>query len=92
MSQHERRLQSQNNDQTSSRFPCIWATDDHVAAGQTYYYVVTTVNSDLEESVYSNQASAVIPSLDKPMICRRENVKAQGPKWTCHSSHLVESI
>jgi hypothetical protein len=38
------------------------ATDDHVSAGQTYYYVVTTVSSDWQESIYSNQASVVIPS------------------------------
>jgi hypothetical protein len=38
------------------------ATDDHVSAGQTYYYVVTTVGSDGLESAYSIQASAVIPS------------------------------
>jgi hypothetical protein len=38
------------------------ATDDHVSAGQTYYYVVTTVSSDSQESVYSNQAGVVIPS------------------------------
>jgi len=37
------------------------ATDDHVSAGQTYYYVVTTVNSEGLESTYSNQASALIP-------------------------------
>ena len=38
------------------------ATDDHVSAGQTYYYVVTTVNSAGLESSYSNQASAMVPS------------------------------
>ena len=38
------------------------ATDDHVSAGQTYYYVVTTVSSNWQESMYSNQASVVIPS------------------------------
>ena len=37
------------------------ATDDHVSAGQAYYYVVTSVASGGLESVYSNQASAVIP-------------------------------
>ena len=38
------------------------ATDDHVSAGQTYYYVVTSVSSDSQESMYSNQAGVVIPS------------------------------
>jgi len=36
-------------------------TDSTVADGQTYYYVTTAVNSNNEESTYSNQAEAVIP-------------------------------
>jgi fibronectin type 3 domain-containing protein len=36
--------------------------DDAVTAGQTYYYVVTAVDSGGTESVYSNQVQAVIPS------------------------------
>jgi uncharacterized repeat protein (TIGR03803 family) len=36
-------------------------TDSAVQAGQTYYYVTTAVDSAGEESVYSNQADAVIP-------------------------------
>ena len=36
--------------------------DTTVEAGQTYYYVATTVNSTANESTYSNQAPAVIPS------------------------------
>jgi hypothetical protein len=36
-------------------------TDNTVQAGQTYYYVVTSVNSSGEESVYSNEVSVVIP-------------------------------
>ena len=36
-------------------------TDNSVSDGQTYYYVVTAVNSDSEESAYSNEAKAVIP-------------------------------
>ena len=35
-------------------------TDTTVLSGQTYYYVVTTVNSSNVESSYSNQAQAVI--------------------------------
>jgi len=37
-------------------------TDSTVANGQTYYYVTTAVNSNNEESTYSNQAQAVIPA------------------------------
>jgi len=37
-------------------------TDDTVVSGQTYYYVVTAVNADSNESGYSNQSQAVIPS------------------------------
>jgi cellulose 1,4-beta-cellobiosidase len=36
-------------------------TDSTVQAGQTYYYVVTAVNSANEESAYSTQVSATIP-------------------------------
>jgi hypothetical protein len=37
-------------------------TDSSVQAGQTYYYVVTAVDGSGTESVYSNQAQAVIPT------------------------------
>lgn len=37
-------------------------TDLAVASGQTYFYVVTAVNSSGTESVYSNQASAAVPT------------------------------
>jgi ASPM-SPD-2-Hydin domain-containing protein/centrosomal CEP192-like protein len=37
-------------------------TDSTVVAGSTYYYVVTAVDSSGNESVYSNQAQAVIPT------------------------------
>jgi hypothetical protein len=37
-------------------------TDSTAQAGQTYYYVTTAVDSNNVESVYSNEASAVIPS------------------------------
>jgi fibronectin type 3 domain-containing protein len=36
-------------------------TDSSVSSGQTYYYVVTAVDSNSMESIYSNQATAVIP-------------------------------
>jgi fibronectin type 3 domain-containing protein len=35
-------------------------TDNTVLSGQTYYYVVTTVDSTNAESAYSNSAQAVI--------------------------------
>ena len=37
-------------------------TDSTVQAGQTYYYVTTAVDSNNNESGYSNQASAVVPT------------------------------
>ncbi len=37
-------------------------TDIAVAAGQTYYYVVTAVDNTNAESTYSNEASATVPS------------------------------
>jgi hypothetical protein len=37
-------------------------TDSTVVSGDTYYYVATAVNSSSEESGYSNQATAVIPT------------------------------
>jgi hypothetical protein len=37
-------------------------TDTAVQAGQTYFYVVTAVDSSGAESVYSNQASALVPT------------------------------
>ncbi|HTZ98801.1 MAG TPA: fibronectin type III domain-containing protein, partial [Candidatus Aquilonibacter sp.] len=36
-------------------------TDSSVQAGNTYYFVVTSVNSENQESAYSAQASAVVP-------------------------------
>jgi hypothetical protein len=37
-------------------------TDNNVVSGQTYYYVVTALDSTSAESSYSNQAQAVIPT------------------------------
>src|SRR5215471_10667372 len=37
-------------------------TDSTVEAGQTYFYVVTAVNSSGVESVYSNQGQVTVPS------------------------------
>jgi len=36
--------------------------DTTVLAGQTYYYVITAVDGSSNSSVYSNEASAVVPS------------------------------
>jgi hypothetical protein len=36
-------------------------TDSNVQAGQTYYFVVTAVNSQSQESAYSAQVSAAVP-------------------------------
>ncbi len=37
-------------------------TDNTVSAGQTYYYVTTAVDSSGDESSYSNEVKAVVPS------------------------------
>ena len=42
--------------------PATTYTDTSVQSGATYYYVVTSVNGSGQESAFSNQASAVIPS------------------------------
>jgi len=46
---------------TSSAVTLSSYTDSTVQAGNTYYYVVTAVDSSSVESVYSNQVSATIP-------------------------------
>jgi archaellum component FlaF (FlaF/FlaG flagellin family) len=45
----------------SSLVASVQYTDTTVTSGQTYYYVVTAVDSSDVESTYSNQATAVIP-------------------------------
>lgn len=47
---------------TSSLVTGTSFTDNAVQAGQTYFYVVTAVDNNNNESVYSNQASSVIPT------------------------------
>jgi fibronectin type 3 domain-containing protein len=37
-------------------------TDLDVKAGDTYYYVVTSVGTDLVESAFSNQVKATVPN------------------------------
>jgi hypothetical protein len=45
----------------SSLVGSVQFTDTTVTSGQTYYYVVTAVDSNNVESTYSNQATAIIP-------------------------------
>jgi hypothetical protein len=47
---------------TSSLVAGTTFTDSTVAAGQTYYYVCTAVDTNNNESAYSNTASAKVPS------------------------------
>jgi len=47
---------------TSSPVASTTYTDSTVQAGVTYFYVVTAVDSSGNESVYSNQASATVPT------------------------------
>lgn len=44
-----------------SAVPATSYTDDGVASGQTYYYVVTATTNAQIESVYSNEVTAPIP-------------------------------
>ena len=46
---------------TSSLLPSTNFTDTTVQHGQSYYYVVTSVNSQNQESSYSGQVAAAIP-------------------------------
>ena len=46
----------------SALVPATDYTDNSVAAGQTYYYVLTSVDSEGLESVQSNQVKAVVPT------------------------------
>lgn len=48
--------------QVNSNNTGLTYTDSGINAGQTYYYVVTAVDSTGTESTYSNQAQAVVPS------------------------------
>ena len=45
----------------SSLVGSVQFTDNTVTSGQTYYYVVTAVDSSNVESTFSNQATAIIP-------------------------------
>jgi len=45
----------------SSPASVVSYTDSSVASGQTYFYVVTSVDSNNIESTYSNEVSAAIP-------------------------------
>jgi hypothetical protein len=46
----------------SALIPDLTYTDSSVISGSTYHYVVTAVDSAGDESVYSNEATAVIPA------------------------------
>ncbi len=47
--------------QTTSPISATTYTDSNAQSGQTYYYVVTSVDSTGDQSSYSNVASAMIP-------------------------------
>ena len=49
------------NKLNGSPLPGTSFTDSSVQSGTTYYYVATAVDANSQESVYSNEASAVIP-------------------------------
>ena len=45
----------------SSPAACLGFTDGTLASATTYYYVATAVDANGTESVYSNEATAVVP-------------------------------
>ena len=47
--------------QNASLLGVMTYSDSSVVPGQTYYYMVTAVNSSNIESAYSNEVSAAIP-------------------------------
>jgi hypothetical protein len=47
---------------TASPLPGVSYVDDTVASGQTYFYVATTVDINNNESAYSDQATAIVPT------------------------------
>jgi fibronectin type 3 domain-containing protein len=47
---------------TSSLVPSTTFTDNAVTSGDSYYYVVTAVDASNNESAFSNQAAATIPT------------------------------
>ena len=53
-------------------------TDTSVDDGDTYYYVTTAVNSENEESVYSNEAQAIIPGHYSRIPERRPRLTSTG--------------
>jgi Legume lectin domain/Abnormal spindle-like microcephaly-assoc'd, ASPM-SPD-2-Hydin len=52
--------------QTASAIAALDFTDTSVAAGTTYYYVVSSIDASGVESAYSNQAIATVPSSSVP--------------------------
>jgi len=52
--------------QTASAIAALDFTDTGVAAGTTYYYVVSSIDASGVESAYSNQAIATVPSSSVP--------------------------
>jgi fibronectin type 3 domain-containing protein len=50
------------NSVNGSNIEALSFEDTAVSAGTTYYYVVTAVNGSGEESIYSNQTAAAIPT------------------------------
>jgi fibronectin type 3 domain-containing protein len=52
----------QNYTQINSGDGATTYTDNNVSAGTTYNYVVTAVNSESQESSYSNMAPATVPN------------------------------
>jgi hypothetical protein len=62
-------------------------TDTSVANGTTYYYVTTAVDSDNQESVYSNEAEAIIPGARHENAERMRRTPSSRRIARTHSPH-----
>jgi hypothetical protein len=62
-------------------------TDTSVANGTTYYYVTTAVDSDNQESVYSNEAEAIIPGAQHENAERMRRAPSSRRIARTHSPH-----
>jgi fibronectin type 3 domain-containing protein len=60
-----------------------------VATGTTYYYVVTAVDGSGHESVFSNEASAVVPAAPTGLTATPGSPGSVTLAWTASTSNVA---